>query len=178
MWYKLLFALFLAVIGITFFLSQGWDPVVDKKKATSQTTVRALQNVCMLEKDLEKNTLVRACTESVIQYSNNTIIFNKFDLFTDKGDHLKGEKGQYNINRSILNVMGPVIIETKDGDKAYADGLTLDRKSNTMKTNSPVRIEAKKITIEANKAEFLNNPQTLSFSGGVHAKIYSDHIGN
>ncbi|MCD6570201.1 MAG: hypothetical protein J7L53_05820 [Deltaproteobacteria bacterium] len=136
-----------------------------------------MSNIYMLEKNLDDGSSIKLYTDTAIQYTDNTIALGEFEVYTSGGIYIKGEKAQYNIDQSKLEVFGPIIIKTQDGDKAYMDGLIWDRTSNIGGTDSPIKVEAKGIIIEAKNAQFRNDFHLLSFSGGVNAKIYNNYLG-
>lgn len=173
MWYKWIIGIFI-VIGISLILRSGEVKPV-KNEGISDIS-RLMTKVCMSEKNLDNDSSIELYTDKAIQYSDDNIYLQGFELHTNKGVHMKGEKAYYYINQSSLKILGPIIIETKDGDKAYMDGLIWDRKSNTVNTDSPIKIEGRGILVEAKKAQFGDDFNLLSFSGGVNAKIYNNYL--
>jgi len=173
MWYKWMIGIFI-VIGVSLILRSGEVKPV-KNKGPSDIS-RSMTKVYMSEKNLDNDSSMELYTDKAIQYTDDNIYLQGFEIHTNNGVHMKGEKARYDINQSSLKISGPIIIETQDGDKAYMDGLIWDRKSGIANTDSPIKVEGRGIFVEAKKARFSNNFNSFSFSGGVNAKIYNNYL--
>lgn len=140
--------------------------------------VRSARNIIMHEKRNDSDVLTTFRAQRVIEQKDHIVTLADFEISQSDGLRIAGVEADYDMERSVLQVKGPVTVDTNDGRRAFLDGLVWDRQSQKATTDNPVKVVGAEGIIEAERAEFHEGFSLISFYGGVHAKISQDILYN
>jgi hypothetical protein len=170
MWNKLiLFSCLIAVLVLIshFFQQNDQGPQANRSYELS----RQASGVVMFERKRTGGKTLEVSAREADETGNLKVLLKDFQVTDQSGLRLSGDDATYDRVRSILDVKGPVSIETQDGSRARLNGLVWDRDKNFAYTDNPVMVEGKDGIITAERAEFFDGFSDIVFMGRVHAKI-------
>lgn len=184
MWAKLLAAIFIISFIYAGFYLMKKDAVTPKVKEPVQDVVetahvqREAKNVVMYEKrlDSDKNFIIHA--QDIVQKSSSDFTMNEFNMDRTDGLKISGDRAEYDMSNSKLNIIGPMTVNTPDGWKANLTDVVWDRQTKHAITDKPVMVQGDQGTIHGNQAEFFDDFSRIQLSGGVHAKIAQGFFTN
>jgi hypothetical protein len=170
MWNKLiLFGCAIIVLAFIVYISKEYEQGSSLGKR-SQFSRQAF-NVVMFEHNRQNNKTMEVSAREVDETGGQVVHLKDFLLIQTGGVHIRGIDASYDRSSSLLEVKGPVSIETQDGSQAKLNDLSWDRNKNIAHTDNPVRIEGSKGIITADRAEFSDQFTTIACIGRVHAKV-------
>jgi hypothetical protein len=153
MWNKLiLFCCVIVVLALIIFISRDTEQGSSLNKGLLFT--RQAIKVVMFERNRQTSKTREISARDVDETGDQVVRLKDFLLTQTGGLHIRGIDAVYDRTRSILEVKGPVRIETQGGSHAKLNDLTWDRNKNVARTDNPVRIEETRGVITADSAEF------------------------
>jgi hypothetical protein len=176
MWVKLLSALVLLalILGIGFIAKNGdreQTDVAGQDTGAAQQPSRAAGGVVMYEKKPDSGASLVIRAASAIESKDNVVVLEEFRLEQSNGLKLTGDRARYDTGRSLLDIIGPVRVNTADGWQADLDGLTWDRTTKKASTDRPLVVEGAQGTITADRGEFFDDFNHILLAGDVHANL-------
>jgi hypothetical protein len=172
MWYKLTLAVFLIIALITISQEKEQEALPGKDR----TITRHATNIVMYERKRDTGKSMVVSAKELIETGDRISQLKDFRMAQQKGVTLSGRDATYDREDSILEVKGPLDIETADGTKAKLDGLIWNRESRKAFTPNPVNLVNKDGIIKADRAEFSEEFSEISLIGNVHAQIAQNFL--
>jgi lipopolysaccharide assembly outer membrane protein LptD (OstA) len=177
MWYKYVIVMAVVVIiALVILSSQNKEQGISLNRDHALT--RSATNVVMFERKKDTGKTMVVSAKEVVETGDQVAYLKDFRLVQQKGVKMIGKDATYDRNRSILEVKGPLSMETKDGAQAQLNGFVWDRESQKAYTRNPVKLEGQEGTIVADRAEFSDEFTQIALIGRVHAKIAQDFLNH
>ncbi|MBN1635989.1 MAG: hypothetical protein JW920_05715 [Deltaproteobacteria bacterium] len=177
MWYK---KLLIAVAGVAaigmILLFYGCDGETESNIVGNGPILRSGHNIVLHEAQHESRPALAISASEVVEKPNQVVILNDFNLIQAGRLNIQGKTASYDMKHSVLEVKGDVTLQTRDGVKAFLNGLIWERRTKKAYTDNPVKVQATQGLIEARRAEFDDDFTSIRFIGGVHAKISENYI--
>ncbi|HNY65062.1 MAG TPA: hypothetical protein PKM41_06455 [Deltaproteobacteria bacterium] len=179
MWTRLLIVLIivLAIFAGAYYVQK--EPSEAGRQATTGPRVlKEAKNVVMYERktDSGKSLVIRART--VTQLSESEFLMDEFLVDRSDGTKIEGRRARYDTDKNVIEVTGPMTVDTADGWKARVTDLVWDRKEEHAVTSKPVLVEGADGTIRADRAEFFDDFDRIHLSGNVHARVAQNIIAD
>lgn len=177
MWIKMILlacAVFIAGLIFSVFHEQDQEQSVALKPALT----RSATSVVMIERRKDGSRTMEVSARSVEETGNQLTHLKDYRLRLSNGASLDGKDAFYDSRNSMVKMVGPIGIMTKDGDRATLKDLTWDRNQHSARTENPVRLEGENGIITADRAEFEDDFATVAFIGNVHAKIHQNILNH
>ncbi|HON37534.1 MAG TPA: hypothetical protein PLY57_02055 [Deltaproteobacteria bacterium] len=182
MWVKLLSALILLVliVGIGYIARDGDQEQADAGgpgtgTGTGEQPSRAAGGIVMYETKPDSGSSLVIHAASATEDKDRVVVLEEFRLEQSNGLRLTGDRARYDADRSLLDIIGPVRVNTADGWQADLDGLTWDRKTKKASTDKPLVVKGAQGTITADRGEFFDDFNRILLAGDVHANL-SPHL--
>ena len=177
MWYKKLLIVVVGVAAIgMILLLHGGDRDTESKIADNGPILRSGNNIVMHEAQHESRPALAISASEVVEKPNQVVILNDFNLIQVGRLNIQGKTASYDMKHSVLEVKGDVTLQTRDGVKAFLNGLIWERQTKKAYTDNPLKVQAAQGVIEARRAEFGDDFTSIRFIGNVHAKISENYI--
>ncbi len=180
MWVKPLSALVLLalVLGIGF-IARDDDPertdAAGRDTDAAEQPSRAAGGVVMYETKPDSGASLVIRAASATEGKDKVVVLEEFRLEQSNGLELTGDRARYDTDRSLLDIIGPVRVNTADGWQADLDGLTWDRATRKASTDRPLVVKGAQGTITADRGEFFDDFNRILLAGDVHADL-SPHL--
>jgi len=177
MWYKYVLVLaVIVIIALIILFSQNEE--MGSPLKSGYTLTRSATNVVMFERKKDTGKTMVVSAKEVVETGDQVAYLKDFHLVQQKGVKINGKDAIYDRNRSILEVKGPVNIETKDGSQVLLTGFVWDRESQKAFSKNPVKLEGQEGIIVADAAEFSDEFTQIALIGRVHAKIAQNFLNH
>ncbi|MGD0819524.1 MAG: LPS export ABC transporter periplasmic protein LptC [Desulfomonilia bacterium] len=170
MWNKLILLTGVIVV-LAFIISVSRDNQMAPSLNKGTQPRRQAMNVVMYERNRQNNKTMEVSAREVDETGDQDVRLKDFVLTQTGGLKLSGVDAFYDRAKSILEVKGPVNIETQNGSRARLNNLTWDRVKNFAHTDNPIVIEGESGVITADRAEFSDQFTNIACIGRVHAKV-------
>lgn len=176
MWVKLLSALVLLALALGIGLIAGNDDqertdAAGRGTGAAEQPSRAAGGVVMYETKPDSGASLVIRAASATESTDNVVVLEEFSLEQSNGLKLTGDRARYDADRSLLDIVGPVRVNTTDGWQADLDGLTWDRKTSKASTDRPLVVRGAQGTITADRGEFFDDFSHILLAGDVHADL-------
>jgi hypothetical protein len=175
MWYKLTLAVFL-IVALVILSVQNREQVSLLNQY--RTLTRQATNVVMYERKRDTGKSMVVSAKDLREIGERISYLKNFQILQQKGLKMSGEDAAYDRKLSVLNVKGPLQIETADGARAQLNGLTWDREHKMASTANPIRLVNKDGIIVADRAEFSDEFTHITLIGSVHAQIAQNMLNH
>jgi hypothetical protein len=170
MWNKLI-VLTGVIVVLAFIISVSRDNQMVPSLNKGPQPRRQAMNVVMYERNRQNNKTMEVSAREVDETGDQDVRLKDFVLTRPGGLKMSGVDAFYDRTKSILEVKGPVTIETQNGSRARLNNLTWDRVKDFAHTDNPIIIEGESGVITADRAEFSDQFTTIACIGRVHAKV-------
>lgn len=170
MWNKLIL-LTVVIVVLAFIISVYRDNQMVPPLNKGPQPRRQAINVVMYERNRQNNKTMEVSAREVDETGDRGVSLKDFVLIQPGGLKMNGVDAFYDRTKSILEVKGPVNIETQNGSRARLNNLTWDRAKDFAHTDNPIIIEGESGVITADRAEFSDQFTNIACIGRVHAKV-------
>ena len=176
MWYKVFGAIILIIILASAFVIYSGKAGRREGMNIAKTVEadRIAKNITLFELNTENNkTTVLHAEKGLLKEDQELDLYNI--TVTQEGKfNIKGPQAKYDLEKSNLAVKGDIVLEAKDGSKAYFRDMIWEKATNLIHSENQVRLEKEGGWLTGQKVEMTDDLSIISFSGGVHAKINRD----
>lgn len=173
MWAKVLFSFFLVlfILAGVFFMRDEEDRTDVRQVQGKASPVREAKNIVMYEKRQDSDWVFVVRAKHLVQETNDLFTILNFRMDRSDGMKIAGGKAKYNSETSLLEVVGPMTIDTTDGWRVALTDLVWDRSREYAVTDNPVSVQGRKGSLRGNRAEFFDDFNRIIISGDVHAEV-------
>ena len=180
MWVKLLsaFVLLGLVLGIGFIVQDNDRERTDAAgpgTGSAEQPARTAGGIVMYETKPDSGSSLVIHVASATEGRDRVVVLEEFRLEQSNGLKLTGDRARYDSDRALLDIIGPVRVNTADGWQADLNGLTWDRKTKKASTDRPLVVKGAQGTITADRGEFFDDFNRILLAGDVHANL-SPHL--